>query len=439
MSEATTKSSGRAGAERAHELAGVPARGELIGGKFRIDHVLGVGGMGVVVSAEHIHLRQRVAVKFLRADVATEKTASARFLREAQAMSALRGSNIVRVLDVGRIDNGPPYMVMEYLEGRDLGAVAGERKTLPVSEAVDYILQACEGIAEAHAGGIIHRDIKPANLFLTHRPDGTALVKVLDFGVSKVIDPEAAQGLTDTAAILGSPAYMSPEQVRSSKSVDARTDIWALGVTLYRLVSGALPFDSDSDAGMCAVIVMLPPVALRTVLPHVPPAFEATVMRCLEKDMARRFQSVGELANALEPFASAAGKLTAAGVRRMSATILAPEAPAPTVALEQATNRRLPVLLIACAIVVALLFGTALVFSSRSERAPNVRAPAPSASASASVVAGAEPAAITPSTQPGTAMTTATPSVSTARTPAPAASTKAAAPASTDDLIQDRR
>jgi serine/threonine-protein kinase len=220
--------------------------GELLAGKYRLERLLGEGGMGYVVAATHEHLQQRVAVKFLAAGYAENSDAAARFLREARAAVRIQSEHIARVLDVGELEDGAPYMVMEFLSGCDLARELFTNGGLEVPTAVDYLLQACEAVAEAHSLGVIHRDLKPANLFLTRRPDGTPFVKVLDFGISKAITPESggpgdSPSLTAAQALLGSPAYMSPEQARKPKSVDFRADIWAFGVILYEFLDGNPP------------------------------------------------------------------------------------------------------------------------------------------------------------------------------------------------------
>ncbi len=237
-------------------MDGIPQPGELIGGKFIVETVLGVGGMGVVVSARHVQLGQTVAIKFLRRGALTNPEAVNRFLREARASVGLQSAHVVRVMDVGTMDDGLPYMVMEHLSGTDLGQSLEARGLLPVEEAVDCLMQAMDAVAEAHSVGIVHRDLKPSNLFLSLRPDGSSLVKVLDFGISKAVDGAGPPAnLTATTMVLGSPLYMSPEQVRSTKSVDTRTDVWALGVILYELVTGLPPFEADTVTGLCAKIV----------------------------------------------------------------------------------------------------------------------------------------------------------------------------------------
>jgi len=289
------------------DLEGLPQPGDVVGGKFKIEGVLGTGGMGVVFTARHVQLGQKVAIKVLRRKTAASPDAVSRFLREARTAVNLQSAHVVRVMDVGTLDDGLPYMVMEHLTGTDLCDLLGQRKALPVEEAVDYVLQGMEAVAEAHSMGLVHRDLKPANLFLTTRPDGSGLVKVLDFGISKATEgsEQGDQSLTATSAVMGSPMYMSPEQLRSSKNVDTRTDIWALGIILYELVSGRFPFEDETVTGLCARIAADPPVPLREHRPDVPPAFEAVVARCLAKNMKDRPQTVGELAVALRPFASA--------------------------------------------------------------------------------------------------------------------------------------
>src|SRR5688572_12056721 len=225
--------------------------GQILAGKYRVENVLGIGGMGVVVAAQHVQLGQRVALKFLNDEVCARPEAVDRFMREARAAVQIQSEHVARVTDVGQLENGSPYIVMEYLEGTDLAAVLRSRGPLPVEEAVDYVLQAAEAIAVAHRLRIVHRDLKPANLFLTQRPDESSLVKVLDFGISKALDGSmgALSGLTTNSAVnvIGSPLYMSPEQFKSAKDVDTRSDIWSLGVIIHELVTGAYPFYAETD------------------------------------------------------------------------------------------------------------------------------------------------------------------------------------------------
>jgi serine/threonine-protein kinase len=291
--------------------------GDTLAGKYRVERVLGRGGMGYVVAARHITLDQQVAIKILMPELCENEDAVARFLREARASVRIQSEHIARVLDVGTLDDGAPYMVMEFLEGRDLAHELEDRHRLPISEAVDFILQACEALAEAHALGIVHRDLKPANLFRTRRADGSAFIKVLDFGISKAIVPDAkAVSLTSTQGLIGSPFYMSPEQVRKPKTVDTRSDIWSLGVIIHELLSGAPPFLSDTPLSILAAVVTDPAPLVRAMRDDVPEGLQQVILKCLEKEPARRYADISELAYALKPYAPLAA---AAAVARISA------------------------------------------------------------------------------------------------------------------------
>ncbi|HEX3774076.1 MAG TPA: protein kinase [Polyangiaceae bacterium] len=280
--------------------------GEIIAGKYRVDRVLGVGGMGVVVAAEHLQLGQRVAIKFLLEQTMTAPDSVARFVREAQAAARIQSEHVARVLDVATLETGAPYMVMEFLEGCDLAELLEKRGPLPLIEAVGYLLEACEGVAEAHAAGIVHRDLKPANLFLCQRGAGRTLIKVLDFGISKAQTPSSAPGaaltLTKTSAIVGSPVYMSPEQMASAKTVDARTDIWSLGVSLFELVTGQRPFGGETLTELIANVLRLPPPSVRELQASIPSEFETALAGSLEKERAQRYQTVADFAAAIAPF-----------------------------------------------------------------------------------------------------------------------------------------
>ncbi|MEO8844927.1 MAG: serine/threonine-protein kinase [Kofleriaceae bacterium] len=268
--------------------------GSVIGGRFRVDQILGSGGMGVVVAATHLELGHRVAIKLLRDEMAESPVIVERFLREARAVVGLRTEHVCRVTDVGRLDTGAPYIVMEMLEGVDLQRTVA-RSPLPFTTAVEYVLQACVALAEAHAAGIIHRDLKPANLFVTRRLDGGPLVKVLDFGIAKALTETGAH-LTHQSA-MGSPGYMSPEQIQSARDVDLRTDIWALGVTLYQLLSARLPFGGTNITEIAIAVATEPPAPL-----DVDPRLRAVIWKCLEKQAANRYANLGELMAALAPF-----------------------------------------------------------------------------------------------------------------------------------------
>jgi serine/threonine-protein kinase len=291
--------------------------GDVIADKYRVERVLGRGGMGVVVAAMHLHLDQRVALKFIIPGAVGDDTqAIERFLREARAAVRLKSEHVAKVLDVAKLPSGSPYIVMEFLEGQDLSQVVELEGAIQAERAADYVLQACEAIAEAHAMGIIHRDVKPQNLFLTKGLGGVPLVKVLDFGISKVRNANGVDSaLTRTASVMGSPMYMAPEQMRSARAADARSDIWALGVVLYTLLTGGPPFEAETMTELALKVVQdpHPPVSARR--PGVAPGLSAIVDRCLAKDPANRFSDVSDLAFALSDFAPPASRLLAENTR----------------------------------------------------------------------------------------------------------------------------
>ena len=283
--------------------------------RYRVEGVLGAGGMGAVVAAVDARLGTAVAVKFLNPELAHEPEQISRFMREAQATSRIRTEHVVRVLDVGATPEGLHYIVMERLEGADLGDLVA-RGPLACQLAVDCILQAAEALAEAHAAGIVHRDIKPSNLWLAQRPDGSPMLKVLDFGISKLVSVASADPkLTETQAVFGSPTYMSPEQIRSAKNVDALTDVWALGVVLFELLTARSPFEGESVGALLASVSADAPIPLLRLRPEAPPEVASAIVGCLAKDRSRRL-SLAELATRLRPYASAAGALSADRVAR---------------------------------------------------------------------------------------------------------------------------
>jgi eukaryotic-like serine/threonine-protein kinase len=296
--------------------------GELFAGKFRIERLLGQGGMGAVYLGMHEGLRKRLAIKVLLGEIADNPEAVARFMNEAQASANIQSPHVVRVDDVAKTDGGMPYMVMEYLEGQDLAQLLEVRKVLPPEEAVDYVLQALEAVHQAHEARIVHRDLKPSNLFLTKRPDGSAIVKVLDFGISKMAQGEQSGALTSTRSMLGSPLYMSPEQLRSSKSVDSRADIWALGVIMYELLTGTLPYVGEGLGELFAAILEQDAPGLRERNPNLDPGLEAVVMKCLKKKKEERWESVAELAAALAQYAP--GNTTGTLALRMTQGLVQP-------------------------------------------------------------------------------------------------------------------
>lgn len=301
----------------------LPEFGQVLAGKYRLVRKLGEGGMGVVFEAEHIRIKQRVAIKMLLPDVLDIPDVVSRFEREARAAGQLRSENTARVLDVDVSEDGMPYMVMEFLDGFDLSQVLEQRAQLPVGLAVDYVLQACNAMAEAHAAGIIHRDLKPSNLFLVGGERGT--VKVLDFGISKV-ENDKDNRVTATTTVVGTPLYMSPEQVRSAKHVDARTDIWALGIILFELLAGKTPFEGSMTAAAAAICIDEPP-PMKQFRQDVPPDLAEHIRVCLEKDPANRFPNVQSLAVAIAPFGTGA--------------VRSPDSSQPNIVLPRPSTRKL--------------------------------------------------------------------------------------------------
>lgn len=298
--------------------APVPPPGSFIAGKYRVERVLGSGGMAVVVEATHMVLGQRVAIKILRADAARAPSVLERFRQEAQIAAQLPGEHVVRVTDVGQTDSGEPFIVMELLIGRDLEAEILARGCLPMEEAVDVILQACEGVAEAHAVGLVHRDLKPGNLFVMRRRDGSPQLKVLDFGISKLTRRDDNVALTQATDNFGTPLYMSPEQIQSVKNVDARSDQHALAAILYTLLAGRPPWGAPTVTALSVLIATQPPPSLRGIRPDVPSRLEQIIARALAKQPVERFADLAAFAYALVPFGSAGSQ---ASVRRISSAL----------------------------------------------------------------------------------------------------------------------
>ena len=288
----------------AEDVGFVP--GTVLHDKYRVICDLGSGGMSLVVCAEHVLLGRKVAMKFLLPGFATLPDAPRRFIREAKAAWRVKSEHVAEVIDADQLPDGMPYMVMEYLEGKDLGRYIREGTRFPVVEAIDLTIQAADALSRAHAAGVIHRDVKPSNLFLTRRPDGSPLLKVLDFGISKVLEDAAEESLdlTKTTAVMGSALYMSLEQMRSTKTVDRRTDIYALGVSLYEMLTGTHPFTAASFSELCVKVSLDPPEPLRKLRPDVPEALAEAIAVAYARDKGERYQTAGALAAALKPFAA---------------------------------------------------------------------------------------------------------------------------------------
>jgi serine/threonine protein kinase len=310
------------------DLSGLPQPGELFEGKYRIVRVVGVGGMGVVLEAHHMHLDQRVAIKMLLPECAVDGYLVQRFVREGRAAVRIRSAHIARVQDVGTTREGLPFLVMEYLEGADLETILEQRGPLPIALAVDLLLQTGEALAHAHAQGIVHRDLKPQNLFLTASA-GKESAKLLDFGISKLPAGSPTDlAMTKTRAALGTPLYMAPEQMRSAHDADARTDIWGLGTLLFAMLTGKTPFAGSTMPELCASILQDPAPRLCDLRTGVPAEIGDAVQRCLEKDPAMRFSSVLEIARIVARFGSSRApallasieEATAAGAREAQAT-----------------------------------------------------------------------------------------------------------------------
>ncbi|RYZ02029.1 MAG: serine/threonine protein kinase [Myxococcales bacterium] len=292
--------------------------GSVVAGKYQVDRVIGFGGMGIVCAATHVELGTPVAIKFVRPERASDDRAVARFLTEARAAAQLQSQFACRVIDYGRLPSGSPYLVMEFLVGQDLRSLVSARGPLGTEEAVALALQACEALAEAHSKHIVHRDVKPENLFIAEGPGGARQLKVLDFGISKQLSQLGPQrSLTDSTESIGSPSHMSPEQMIDPAGVDSRTDIWSLGVVLYEMLTGQMPFAGESGPQLCANVMTTQPLPLQAHHVEIPERLSQIVLRCLEKDRAQRFHDVGELSVALREFGGETGALAAARVQRI--------------------------------------------------------------------------------------------------------------------------
>jgi serine/threonine-protein kinase len=332
---------GALGAEAEPETV-VVRPGDVLLGKYRVERVLGEGGMGVVVAAHHQGLDQHVAIKLLQPEVVGDRVAIARFVREARAAAKLQNEHVVRVIDVGVLDGGAPYMVMEHLDGMDLGALLKRRGALPIAEAVDYVLQALDALVDAHALGIVHRDLKPSNLFLARMPSGAPVVKVLDFGIAKSESsengPPSRSALTTTDTIMGTPGYMAPEQVFSSKHVDRRADLFSLGVVLHELLTASRPFVGADTGDVLRAVLEDQPRPLRELRPDAPAELADVIARCLRRSPAERPPDAQTLARELGPFASP--RVRALAARYDARTNEAPDSsPAPPQPVRRASPR----------------------------------------------------------------------------------------------------
>ena len=284
------------------------SEGALIDGKYRVEYALGEGAMGTVMAAHHVRLDIPVAVKLLSPELVHHPQVVERFLREARAVARLKSEHVAHVMDVGTLEGGQPYIVMELLEGEDLDRMLARTGTLPIDRAVDYALQALEAMSHAHAVGIVHRDLKPANLFVTTAPDGGEVVKVLDFGIAKLsgLSGPAAGGITGDHSVLGSPSYMAPEQVQNMRDIDVRADVWAIGTVLYEALTGRPAFTGHSVGEIFGAVLHVDPQSARSLRPAIPEALDAAVTRCIKRAREERFADVAELAAAIAPFGSGA-------------------------------------------------------------------------------------------------------------------------------------
>ena len=457
------------------------AEGQILAGKYRLERLIGKGGMGVVYAAHHELLHQRVAIKLLLADANADSATVTRFLNEARAAACVPSDHVVRVLDVGLLDEGRPFLVMEYLEGKDLARVLEERGRLTPREAVDHTLEAIEAVAQAHALGIVHRDLKPSNLFLAEAADGTRGIKVLDFGIAKAFGKAAdTHAAVTTQGLLGSPAYMAPEYVRSAKSFEPRSDMWAFGVILYELLTGALPFRGENVGEILVAILEKTPTPLASIVPGLSPGLVLVVERCMRRNVDERFTNLAELAEALAPYATkraqsiahirtsmkvledrpTASTSTGARVGADDPTALAAPAPgvqtndswsgaSPTVRRARPSSRTrafaalVTIATFAAGIAVVLLMGSgpapAPSSAATTTSAPSPETATPTASASASTAVDAETSSPTPMVAPSmpvpSALATTRPRRPSAP-PKPTARATSVAPAPT--LTRDR-
>ncbi|HET7500028.1 MAG TPA: serine/threonine-protein kinase, partial [Kofleriaceae bacterium] len=274
--------------------------GQILDGRYRIIRKLGEGGMGEVFAAEHVHIEKRFAIKLLRPEIVSNAEAVTRFRQEARSSSSIGHRNIIAIEDFGQLADGRIYMCMELLNGAALNDMITQ--PIGVDRLLNILIQTGHGLAAAHAKGIIHRDMKPENIFVTIGPNGEDIPKLLDFGIAKVSGNDGQNHLTRTGTIFGTPFYMAPEQALGN-AVDARTDIYAVGVIMYECFAGSLPFQGDSFMGILTQhITMDPePVAQRAAKAGraLPPGLADVITRCMQKNPAQRFSTMDELVNVL--------------------------------------------------------------------------------------------------------------------------------------------
>jgi eukaryotic-like serine/threonine-protein kinase len=426
--------------------------GSVIIGKYRVERVLGAGGMAVVLAARDLRLGRLVALKVLRSDTAQNPELCQRFAREARVVAQMQSDHVPRVLDVDELPDVGQLLVLEYLEGKDLRRVLEAEGSLPVARAVDLVLDACEAVAEAHSLGIVHRDLKPANLLLERKKDGSEQVKVLDFGISKWLSaPEDDSQMTTNSDVFGSPLYMSPEQLRSSRYVTGRTDVWALAVILYELVSGQAPFDAESRSEVVGAVLHRDPKPLLELRPNAPLELWKVLERALHKDPGHRTPSVLALARELAPFGTERAQRSFASIERVCASGAGVETDAdaalPEETSSQAARKRSrvwPAMLLgfAAGTVVLLVFaaqGKAPVVEPDSANEPAVvRAPPAAERPAAAVPTGRFAASSLPDPQPAPSLPASAQraprarptAIAAARAPVPPKSSAPALPAS---------
>jgi serine/threonine-protein kinase len=410
----------------------VPPIGAVLDGKYRVESLVAEGGMGIVILATHLQLDRRVAIKFLRATARQADGVLEQFEREAKLAAQIKSEHVVRVHDVGVLPALGPYMVMEYLEGENLGSLLGHGP-LPVPEAVDYVLQACDALAEIHALEIVHRDVKPDNLFLARRPPHAPIVKLIDFGISKAAPRRGARGEW-TSETLGTPAYMSPEQLDVGVT-DERGDIWSLGVVLYELVTGRLPFDARDLPELCTNILTTEPVRPSQLRPDLPIEIERAILHCLAKDPAERIGSVLDLAQVLGPYARPASPTDRVQRVALAPRPVDPSRAAKTMLVSRKRRSWIPAALAVCAFL-AISGGTlgllALKAGAKKPTTAAVSLPADAPVATAETARSAAPAPPEPSLELA-ADPAVTPSAATTRVSAPRSTRKLPSPRPASD------